>query len=171
MTEVTPSLENSRFQAFFKITVLRSPVYSGGYFFFGHSPNITGCAQVRLLLACQPCICYLLPVNGSLGSNTLNWSLSASFCNCSATYILSQSEDSFHRLSFFESRDYRVVFVIQKGSLTPSWNQAAFIKVPLHPPCEGNGLSSGSAPAVTVGVPAKGQGFSSLAARYAAWNL
>ena len=28
MTEVTPSLENSRFQAFFKITVLRSPANS-----------------------------------------------------------------------------------------------------------------------------------------------
>jgi len=28
--------------------------------------------------------------------------------------ILSQSEDSFHRLSFFEPRDYRVVFFIQK---------------------------------------------------------
>ena len=40
------------------------PPHSGGYFIFGHSPNITGCAQVRFLLACQPCICYLLPVNG-----------------------------------------------------------------------------------------------------------
>ena len=28
------------------------------YFSFGHSPNTTGYAQVRLLLACQPCICY-----------------------------------------------------------------------------------------------------------------
>lgn len=33
MTEVTPSLENSRFQAFFKITVLRSPArWEGGCF-------------------------------------------------------------------------------------------------------------------------------------------
>ena len=30
MTEVTPSLENSRFQAFFKITVLRSPAIRSG---------------------------------------------------------------------------------------------------------------------------------------------
>ena len=35
MTEVTPSLENSRFQAFFKITVLRCPAYAGGYVLFG----------------------------------------------------------------------------------------------------------------------------------------
>ena len=40
------------------------PPYNGGYFIFGHSPNTTGCAQVRLLLACQPCNCCLLPVNG-----------------------------------------------------------------------------------------------------------
>ena len=26
--------------------------------------NITGYAQVRRVLACQPCNCYLLPVNG-----------------------------------------------------------------------------------------------------------
>ena len=26
--------------------------------------NVTGYAQVRFRLACQPCICYLLPVNG-----------------------------------------------------------------------------------------------------------
>ena len=34
MTEVTPSLENSRFQAFFEITVLRSPAI-GQCFLFG----------------------------------------------------------------------------------------------------------------------------------------
>ena len=44
------------------------PPLSGGYFSFGHSPNITGCTQVRFLWACQPCMGYLLPVNGSLGS-------------------------------------------------------------------------------------------------------
>ena len=33
-------------------------------FSFGHSPNITACAQVRCVLACQPCKHYLLPVNG-----------------------------------------------------------------------------------------------------------
>ena len=35
------------------------------YFSFGHSPNNTGCAQVRFLLACRPCNYYLLAVNGS----------------------------------------------------------------------------------------------------------
>ena len=35
--------------------------HSGWYFSFGHSPNITGGAQVRFLLACQPCICYVYP--------------------------------------------------------------------------------------------------------------
>ena len=34
--------------------------HSGWYFIFGHSPNITGGAQVRCLLACQPCILCLL---------------------------------------------------------------------------------------------------------------
>ena len=28
--------------------------HSGWFFFFGHSPNTTGNAQVRLFLACQP---------------------------------------------------------------------------------------------------------------------
>ena len=42
------------------------PPYNGGYFIFGHSPNTTGCAQVRFGLACQPCKEYLLPVNGLL---------------------------------------------------------------------------------------------------------
>ena len=37
---------------------------NGGYFSFGHSPNITGCAQVRFRLACKPCNDYLLPANG-----------------------------------------------------------------------------------------------------------
>ena len=36
--------------------------HSGWYFSFGHSPNTTGYAQVRLLLACQPCICYETPL-------------------------------------------------------------------------------------------------------------
>ncbi|EKU70614.1 YbaN family protein [Selenomonas sp. F0473] len=45
---------------------------SGWFFIFGHSPNITSGVQVRFLLACQPCVCYLLPINGSLGSNKLN---------------------------------------------------------------------------------------------------
>ena len=29
---------------------------------FGHNPNTTGYAQVRLLLACQPCIHYVNPL-------------------------------------------------------------------------------------------------------------
>ena len=36
MTEVTPSLENSRFQAFFKITVLRSPPKCAISFLYVH---------------------------------------------------------------------------------------------------------------------------------------
>ena len=33
--------------------------------------------------------------------------------------ILSQLEDFFHRLTFFEPRDYRVVFIIQQKALNP----------------------------------------------------
>ena len=40
------------------------PPRKRGDFSFGYSPNTTDCAQVRFLLACQPCNCYLLPVNG-----------------------------------------------------------------------------------------------------------
>ena len=36
----------------------------GGISFSGKTLNVTGDAQVRLRLACQPCNCYLLPVNG-----------------------------------------------------------------------------------------------------------
>lgn len=35
-------------------TQINIPPQSGGYFRFGHSPNTTGNAQVRFLLACQP---------------------------------------------------------------------------------------------------------------------
>ena len=45
------------------MSVFNGLVQNGGYFSFGHSPNITGNAQVRLLLACQPCNHYLLLVN------------------------------------------------------------------------------------------------------------
>ena len=48
-----------------RIATINIPPHSGGYFSFGHSPNNTGGAQVRFLLACQPCTDYLLPVNGS----------------------------------------------------------------------------------------------------------
>ena len=51
---------------------IRIHPHSGWFFFFGHSPHIIGYAQVRLLLACQPCSFYLLPVNGSRGSYILN---------------------------------------------------------------------------------------------------
>ena len=33
---------------------IKIPPQSGGYFSFGQSPNTTGYAQVRRLLACQP---------------------------------------------------------------------------------------------------------------------
>ena len=57
-----------------------------GISFSGITLNFTGCAQVRFLLACQPCIAYLLPVNGFRGSNMLNCSLSLSFFNWVAMY-------------------------------------------------------------------------------------
>ena len=62
------------------------PVKRGGISFSGKALTITGNAQVRFRLACQPCNCYLLPINGSRGSNMLNWSLFLSFFNCSAIY-------------------------------------------------------------------------------------
>ena len=69
-----------RFEKFpIKSIIIHPP--SGWFWFFGHSPNTTGYAQVRLLLACQPRIVYLLPVNGSRGSNRLNWSHSWSCFN------------------------------------------------------------------------------------------
>ena len=57
-----------------------------GISFSGITLNFTGCAQVRFLLACQPCIGYLLPVNGSRGSNMLSCSLSLSCFNWFAIY-------------------------------------------------------------------------------------
>ena len=63
------------------------PPHSGGYFSFGHSPNTTSGAQVRI--KCLPaCACYLLPLKGSCGSNILSWSFSLSLFNCSAMYSL-----------------------------------------------------------------------------------
>ena len=47
----------------FRVTI-NIPPHSGGYFSFGHSPNNTSGAQVRI--KCLPaCVHYLLPVNGS----------------------------------------------------------------------------------------------------------
>ena len=60
--------------------------HSRWFFLFGHSPNATGNAQVHRLLACQPCTDYLLPVNGSRGSNKLNWSSFLSRSNWLAMY-------------------------------------------------------------------------------------
>ena len=56
---------------FFYSTINIHP-HSGWFFIFGHSPYVIGGVQVRLLLACQPCIDYLPPINGSLGSNKLS---------------------------------------------------------------------------------------------------
>ena len=61
-------------------------VETRGISFSGITLNFTGCAQVRFLLACQPCIGYLLPVNGFRVSNILNCSLSLSFFNWFAMY-------------------------------------------------------------------------------------
>ena len=47
----------------FRYTIIIHP-HSGWYFSFGHSPNTTGCAQVRYELACQPRTNYWLPING-----------------------------------------------------------------------------------------------------------
>ena len=57
------------------------PVKRGGISVSGKTLNVTGDAQVRFRLACQPCNFYLLPINGSRGSNKLNWSLSLSCCS------------------------------------------------------------------------------------------
>ena len=60
-----------------RVLPINIPPHSGGYFSFGHSPNNTSGAQVRI--KCLPaCVHYLLPVNGSRGSNILNWSASLS---------------------------------------------------------------------------------------------
>ena len=52
------------------------PPASGWYFIFWQSPNTTDSDKCSLELACQPCNCYLLPINGSCRSNNLNQSLS-----------------------------------------------------------------------------------------------
>ena len=53
------------------------PRRSRGYFIFGRSPHITGRPHVGI--GCLPArIGYLLPVNGSRGSNKLSWSVSLS---------------------------------------------------------------------------------------------
>ena len=46
-------MSNSNFEHLLKCTIIIHP-HSGWFFFFGHSPNTTSHAQVRLLLACQP---------------------------------------------------------------------------------------------------------------------
>ena len=49
-----------------KVKRIKIHPHSGWYFSFGHSPNTTGYAQVRLLLACQPCIYYVHPAQAGL---------------------------------------------------------------------------------------------------------
>lgn len=65
--------------------IIKIPPHSGGYFGFGHSPNNTSGAQVRIKRL-PACAHYLLPVNGSRGSNILNWSASLSLFSWSAMY-------------------------------------------------------------------------------------
>lgn len=65
--------------------IIKIPPHSGGYFSFGHSPNNTSGAQVRIKRL-PACAHYLLPVNGSRGSNILNWSASLSLFSWSAMY-------------------------------------------------------------------------------------
>ena len=54
------------------ITTVNIHLHSGWLFFFGYNPNIFSNAQVRLLLTYRRALFYTLPVNGSLGSKTLN---------------------------------------------------------------------------------------------------
>ena len=68
-----------------KPDTIKIPPHSGGYFSFGHSPNNTSGAQVRIKRL-PACAHYLLPVNGSRGSNILNWSASLSLFSWSAMY-------------------------------------------------------------------------------------
>ena len=42
----------------------KNPPAMRGDFIFGHSPNTTGCAQVRFLLPCRPCNDHRRPING-----------------------------------------------------------------------------------------------------------
>ena len=74
----TPSLTSAR-------TIILH-VHSTWFLFFGHSPCSLAERKCVFWLTCQPCIRYLLPVNGSLGSKTLNWSASLSIFNWFATY-------------------------------------------------------------------------------------
>ena len=46
------------------MSVFVGSVQTGGISFSGKTLNVTGDAQVRFGLACQPRNCYLLPVNG-----------------------------------------------------------------------------------------------------------
>ena len=48
----------------FRVYFLGFTPQTGGISFSGKTLNVTGHAQVRFRLACQPCNCYLLPVNG-----------------------------------------------------------------------------------------------------------
>ena len=45
------------------------PGKTGGISFSGKTLNITGDAQVRFRLACQPCICYVHPAEAGLNQS------------------------------------------------------------------------------------------------------
>ena len=59
-----------------------------GRSFSGIALPSTGWEPPLFSLACQPCICYFLPINGSRGSNRLICSLSLSLFPCSDRYSL-----------------------------------------------------------------------------------
>ncbi len=88
-------------------TLKKYPPVKREDFIFGHSLYVTGCAQMRCLLACQQCICYLLPINGPCGAL-----LHFRYPINPETLILGGMLTSY----FFQPRDYRVVFVVQKST-------------------------------------------------------
>ena len=55
---------------------------NGVCFIFGHSPNNTGCAQVRFLLACQPCFNRATIAWFSLYKNQDQITIDLGFCFC-----------------------------------------------------------------------------------------
>lgn len=65
------SIEPRDYRMVFLIQINIHPL-SGWFFIFGHSPNTTSHAHVRIYWPASHALNYLLPVNGSLGSNRLN---------------------------------------------------------------------------------------------------
>ena len=73
--------------------------------FSGIALNNTGNAQVRFRLACQPCNCYLLPINGfSLCSLPLEGKLS-SICETDEVFINASDNLDFPPLPSFALRN------------------------------------------------------------------